>query len=58
MMCHHMLMCGLNFSHVQGDVDKLLAKYLNKREREIVRLHYGLDHPDGRGLSLDKISYR
>eukprot|EP00250_Pteridium_aquilinum_P015901 c22828_g1_i1 orf=492-2081(+) len=43
---------------MREDVDSLLAKILNKREREIVRLHYGLDRADGRGLSLEKISHR
>ncbi|KAH7423943.1 hypothetical protein KP509_12G082200 [Ceratopteris richardii] len=43
---------------LREDVDYLLRKILNKREREIVRLHYGLDHVDGQGLSLEKISHR
>lgn len=43
---------------IREDVDLLLAKILNKREREIVRLHYGLDRSDGRGISLEKISHR
>ncbi|MCO5598064.1 hypothetical protein L7F22_052154 [Adiantum nelumboides] len=43
---------------MREDVDYLMKKILNKREREIVRLHYGLDRPDGMGLSLEKISHR
>ncbi|KAI5081940.1 hypothetical protein GOP47_0001683 [Adiantum capillus-veneris] len=43
---------------IREDVDYLMKKILNKREREIVRLHYGLDRPDGMGLSLEKISHR
>lgn len=43
---------------MRHDMDLLLKKILNKREREIVRLHYGLDRPDGTGMSLEKISYR
>lgn len=45
-------------SLMREDIDTLLTTTLCKRERDIVRLHYGLDHADGRRVSLETISHR
>lgn len=43
---------------LQDDVDKLLTSQLGPRERDIVRLHYGVGREDGSVMSLESISYR
>lgn len=42
----------------QVDVDRLLNSQLGAREREIVRLHYGVGCHDGNRMSLETISHR
>lgn len=43
---------------VQEDIDKLLTSQLGPRERDIVRLHYGVGRQDGYPMSLETISHR
>ncbi|CAK9199121.1 unnamed protein product [Sphagnum troendelagicum] len=40
------------------DVDRLLNSELGPRERDIVRLHYGVGCQDGNPMSLESISHR
>jgi RNA polymerase primary sigma factor len=40
------------------DVDRLLNSQLGARERDIVRLHYGVGCHDGNRMSLETISHR
>ncbi len=42
----------------QVDVDRLLNSELGPRERDIVRLHYGVGCQDGNPMSLETISHR
>ncbi len=42
----------------QVDVDRLLNSQLGARERDIVRLHYGVGCHDGNRMSLETISHR
>jgi RNA polymerase primary sigma factor len=43
---------------MKEDVDKLLTSQLGPRERDIVRLHYGVGRQDGSVMSLESISHR
>jgi len=43
---------------MREDIDKLLTSQLGPRERDIVRLHYGVGRQDGYPMSLETISHR
>lgn len=43
---------------IQGDVEKILNTHLGSREREIIKMHFGVDTPDGYPMSLENISHR
>jgi len=43
---------------MKDDVVKLLTSQLGPRERDIVRLHYGVGRQDGSVMSLESISHR
>lgn len=48
----------LYLMQIQGDVEKILNTHLGSREREIIKLHFGVDTPDGYPMSLENISHR
>ncbi|KAL3678791.1 hypothetical protein R1sor_021747 [Riccia sorocarpa] len=45
-------------AHMKVDVDKMLNTQLGSREREIIKMHYGVDSADGYPMSLETISHR
>ncbi|BBN17499.1 protein MpSIG1 [Marchantia polymorpha subsp. ruderalis] len=45
-------------AHMKEDVDKMLNTQLGSREREIIKMHYGVDSVDGYPMSLESISHR
>ncbi|KAL2614110.1 hypothetical protein R1flu_025802 [Riccia fluitans] len=45
-------------AHMKVDVDKMLNTQLGSREREIIKMHYGVDSADGYPMSLESISHR
>lgn len=55
---HVLLYSSLYLCRAQEDVDKLLTSQLGPRERDIVRLHYGVGRQDGSVMSLESISHR
>ncbi|CAM6101799.1 unnamed protein product [Calypogeia fissa] len=45
-------------AQLKGDVERILNTHLGSREREIIKMHFGVDTPDGYPMSLENISHR